>query len=67
MRVMKTGNNEFHLAISEQELIIINNSLNEICHGINIHEFQTRIGASKEAVGNLLSQIHAIRDADRQK
>ena len=38
---------------SFQEIIIINNILNEICNGIKIHDFDTKIGASFEEVDHL--------------
>ena len=44
------------------ELDIIQNSLNEICNGINIpdSEFESRLGASKEEVLSLLEKLDKI-------
>jgi len=43
--------------LSEDELVILNNALNEVCHGIEISEFSTRIGASRQKASALLQQI----------
>jgi len=43
--------------LSERELRIINNALNEICHGIDVQEFDTRIGASRQEVQELLAKL----------
>lgn len=44
---------------SRQELVIINNALNEICHGaaIDDDEFQTRIGYSRARTGKVLAKV----------
>jgi hypothetical protein len=49
------------MELTEQELIIINNALNEVCHGIHLEgEFSTRMGCSKEEACRLLDRIHAL-------
>lgn len=50
------------LTLGENELLILNSALNEICNGISVSEFETRIGASKEEVCTLLSEIGWILD-----
>ncbi|HEY8695181.1 MAG TPA: hypothetical protein VIR57_20825 [Chloroflexota bacterium] len=45
--------------LSQQELVIIVNALNEVCNGFEITEFSTRIGADRQAAERLLA---AVRD-----
>lgn len=43
--------------INKIELLIINNSLNEVINGLAINDFQSIIGVSKESSEKLLKQI----------
>jgi hypothetical protein len=47
------------LAFTHDELVIVNNALNEVCHGVlfDDDEFQTRIGYSRAVAQNLLKKI----------
>jgi hypothetical protein len=42
------------------EVILINNALNEVCNGIDIPEFSTRLGATIEEARALLQQMHDL-------
>lgn len=44
---------------THDELVVINNALNEVCHGLAFDddEFQTRIGFSRAMAQNLLKKI----------
>ncbi|NIG13537.1 hypothetical protein [Pantoea sp. Cy-640] len=55
---MKTA----EINITEEELLILNSALNEICNGIDIAEFETRIGSDRNEVAVLLSKIGNILD-----
>ena len=57
MNITKTPNSAFHIELSEEELGTIGNCLNEVCNGIEVFEFQTRIGVTREAVQELLRMI----------
>jgi hypothetical protein len=48
------------LPVTDQELRILNNALNEVCHGIDVPEFATRMGATRDEVRALLDRIHAM-------
>jgi hypothetical protein len=51
------------VAFTRDELVVINNALNEVCHGLPIDddEFQTRIGYPRTTAQNLLKKIaHAL-------
>jgi len=45
------------LALSSDEIYVLSNALNEICNGVDIPEFDTRIGATKIAVRGLLEEF----------
>ncbi|HDT3137103.1 TPA: hypothetical protein QIF81_002943 [Enterobacter asburiae] len=62
MDVISIAGKQAQLTLGENELLILNSALNEICNGISVPEFETRIGASKEEVCTLLSQIGCILD-----
>ncbi|MEH1992006.1 hypothetical protein [Nostoc sp.] len=51
------------IRLSQEEVVIINNALNEVCNGLYLNEFSTRIGASRANVEELLFQIGKIIDA----
>jgi hypothetical protein len=46
-------------AFTHEELVIINNALNEVCHGVTFddHEFQTRIGYPRAKVQSVLKKV----------
>jgi len=48
--------------LSQHELALINNALNEVCNGVHIGEFEfhTRLGATREEARNLLANIGAL-------
>lgn len=49
------------LELTNDELGIINNALNEVCNGIHLEgEFDTRMGCTVEDARELLAKIHAL-------
>jgi len=46
--------------LSEDDLMIIHNALNEICNAIDLQEFETRIGHPKEVVRELFGRIKRL-------
>ena len=48
--------------LSEHELSLINNALNEVCNGVHIEEpeFRTRLGATLEEARNLLMNVSRL-------
>jgi hypothetical protein len=48
------------VALSKEELLILNNALNEVCNALDIREFQTRMGANREEVLALLRQVNRL-------
>lgn len=62
MDLLSTTKFDAELKITEKELLILNSALNEICNGIDVTEFETRIGSDKNEVAALLSKIGSILD-----
>ena len=50
------------VVLTRDELLTIGQALNEVCHGLDIPEFATRMGVEREVAIDLLHRIHAIRD-----
>jgi hypothetical protein len=54
--------------LSVRELLLLNNALNEVCNGLDLREFETRMGASPDEVQTLLGvvgiAINESRDGD---
>ncbi|MFB9135581.1 hypothetical protein ACFSJQ_19305 [Vibrio olivae] len=48
--------------ISHEEMLIIMAGMREICFGVDIHAFDTRLGYSKEQVSILVRQLRSILD-----
>jgi len=56
------GNGSVELRVTQDELVIFNNALNEVCHGFEVDEFETRIGASRDEAAALLQAIGRLLD-----
>lgn len=56
MKLLSVTRDSAELNITESELLILNAALNEVCNGIDIAEFETRIGSEKEEVAVLLKK-----------
>jgi hypothetical protein len=48
-----------HPSFTHEELVVINNALNEVCHGLPLDddEFHTRIGYPRPVAQNLLKKV----------
>ena len=59
MILVESDKERFVCQFSRNEMLLINNALNEVCHGIQIdeREFQTRLGVDLKAAVSLLDQI----------
>ena len=60
MEVLRRDQYAAELRLTRGELAIINNALNEVCHGIDLPEFATRIGAEPAEAGRLLAEFGAL-------
>ncbi len=57
MKIQQVLKDGIVIQFAEDELLILNNALNEVCNGLDLWEFATRMGASREKVLALLQQI----------
>jgi len=62
MELVKLEGRGAVVALNESELLMLNAALNEICNGIDVQEFDTRIGSSKDSVAHLLEKIGGVLD-----
>lgn len=62
MTIIEHNTREADIRVSSDELVIMNNALNEVCHGIAVPEFETRIGHPLERVQELLNAIGNLID-----
>ena len=65
MHVKSIGQVGVDVQLSPDELMIINNALNEVCNGLDMPEFATRVGAELEEAKTLLQQVHNVCDKIR--
>jgi hypothetical protein len=62
MEIIDTNVERSNIKIGRDELLIVNAALNEVCNGIEVFEFETRIGANRERVSALLKEISLLLD-----
>ncbi len=60
MELLENSLTSADIRLSIDELLTIHQSLNEVCNGIDLFEFQTRIGVSREEVLHLMKIISQI-------
>ena len=65
MDAVSVDEKKTELSLDNNELLILYSALNEVCNGISVPEFETRIGASKEAAFTLLNDLGRILDKVR--
>jgi hypothetical protein len=57
MQIRESDPSHIILDFSHNELILLNNALNEICHGLDLPDFSTRLGAGWDELEALRGQI----------
>ena len=62
MNIVKIAAEQSQTVMTHEELFIITAALNEICNGIDIFEFETRIGSERERVALLLKEMVSLLD-----
>lgn len=61
VKIQSFNETKAEIALSTDELGIINNALNEVCNGIHLEgEFDTRMGCTLEEARKLLHGIHIL-------
>jgi len=62
MEVINAVSERSQVDFGRDEILILNAALNEVCNGIAVFEFETRIGANRERVAVLLKEIGTLLD-----
>jgi hypothetical protein len=62
MKLNQIANCAVDISVTEEELILICNALNEVCNGMGIEEFDTRMGTSLDNVRRLLGDLSKVAD-----
>lgn len=57
MRTVKIERSHAVIELSSDELEVLGNALNEVCHGLDVSEFSIRIGAEKPEVLKLMHRV----------
>ena len=60
VELIRSEQDKASVEVSMQELLILNNALNEVCNGIDVPEFETRMGVSLQEVDQLLGSIRLM-------
>lgn len=60
MRLISVNPSSAQLEMSEQDLIVIANALNEVINGIDLFEFDTRISVHRPVVKAMQAEIGQI-------
>ena len=60
MNAIKINKDKIILELSKDELGVLSNSLNEVCNGIEVWEFDTRMGIKIEDARILLHSLVSI-------
>jgi len=57
LKIKQTAKSSASVSFTEAELVLINNALNEALNGLDVAEFDTRLGASRQEAEELLHRI----------
>jgi hypothetical protein len=60
MKVINSVNDEVECVLTKDQILMIKNCLGEICFGIDLAEFQTRVGYTRDEVGEFVKQLKQI-------
>lgn len=62
MKIEKQPDGTFAVRASEDELVILNNALNEVCNGLPLRDFDSRVGVPLASAERLLETVGAALD-----
>jgi len=60
MEILERSKGKAVISFFNDELVILNNALNEICNGVDIPQFETRVGYPRERVEALFEHINSV-------
>jgi hypothetical protein len=62
MRIDRVEKESVLLTLEPKEQLLLNDVLNEVCHGFRVPDFSERIGLPKAAAVQLLDSVHKMYD-----
>lgn len=62
MKVIHAANGYADISLTVEELLVLNSALNEVCNGIELFEFETRVGVDQAYVLSLLKEVGQLLD-----
>lgn len=60
MNAIVIKKNKIILDVTKEELGVLSNALNEVCNGIEVLPFESRIGVNVEQATNILHSLNLI-------
>ena len=60
MNALQISQEKITIEISKDELGVLSNALNEVCNGIEVWEFDTRMGIKIEGARSILDSLTSI-------
>jgi hypothetical protein len=66
MNILTVDSVSVQLQLSEAELALITNALNEVCNGIDLFEFEARMGGDRAQVTELMKTLVGTLEQLRQ-
>jgi hypothetical protein len=67
MKQIQINKNSVVWELGGDEAQMINNALNELCNGIDVEEFETRLGWPRNRLSELLHEIDASLKNPKEK
>lgn len=64
MKIERVSAGRFVIDASEDDLLVLNNALNEVCNGLPIRDFETRIGMPLGFAESMLREVSEALDSD---
>lgn len=62
MRILEATKERATVELSAEDVRLLGNALNEVCNGIDLPEFETRVGFSRAEVANALRGFRRLRE-----
>ncbi len=62
MKLTEANDSGACVFLTPDELLIVSNALNEVCNGLDVPEFATRMGVEREEALHLLKSISSVFD-----
>jgi hypothetical protein len=60
MDIIEATPDRSRIDIGMDQLLILNSALNEVCNGLDLWEFETRMGVDRPTAKALLAEIHSL-------